>query len=79
MVSHRMTMKTKIVRHGNSRAVVIPVAVADNLGWKVGKQLEVDQLANSLVLRQPQRRSILQAYERVVRSHDELFRRLSHR
>jgi len=72
-------MKTKIVKHGNSRAVVIPAAVADELGWEVGKPVEADLLANSILLHPPKRRSIMKSYARVVLAHDELFRRLADR
>jgi antitoxin component of MazEF toxin-antitoxin module len=72
-------MKTKIARHGNSRAVVLPAEVIARFDWTVGMSVEVDPLANAIVIRPSRKRSIMKAYERVVRDHDELFRRLADR
>ena len=72
-------MKTKVVRAGNSRALIIPSGVADELGWNVGKEVELEHFASALVVRTAPRRSWKRVMARVVRDHEQLIRELAKR
>lgn len=70
-------IKTKIVRTGNSAAVILPVAVLEAKGLKVGDDLEIEDLVSDLVLRVPGRRSAERAVERVIRGHGTVLKKLA--
>ena len=71
--------KTKIIRTGNSAAVILPAAVLASKNIKVGDEVVIEELATDLVLRIPGRRSVMKAGERVLRDHGEVLRKLAAR
>lgn len=76
-----MYMRAKIVRTGNSRAVVIPAAVAAELGWEIGDEVELEPMASGLALVNPSRdrRSIASIGRRILRDNLEVFSELARR
>jgi antitoxin component of MazEF toxin-antitoxin module len=76
-------MKAKIVKHGNGRAVMIPAAIANSLGWQIGKSVELEQLASGVAVRSPAERTrdrdFRRALAEVFRVHDSTFRDLADR
>lgn len=72
-------IKTKIVRTGNSAAVILPAAVLESKKMKIGDEIELEELASDLVLRTPGRRSVTRATERVIRDHGSLLKKLASR
>lgn len=72
-------IKTKIVRTGNSAAVILPAAVLEAKGMKIGDDLEIEELMTDLVLHVPGRRSLPRALDRVVRDHGDVLKKLASR
>lgn len=72
-------IKTKIVRTGNSSAVILPAAVLESKGLKAGDEIEIEELASDLVLRTPRRRSVARAFARVLRDHGDVLKKLASR
>ena len=80
LVVHSSYMiKTKIVRTGNSAAVILPAAVLEAKGLKIGDDLEIEELASDLVLRTPGRRSVTRAIERSISAHGDVLKKLASR
>lgn len=71
------TMKTKIIKVGNSRAVLVPAALANDLGWDVGQQVEIERLTSGLVVHHKPRRSFARALARVIEGQDDTLKRLA--
>jgi antitoxin component of MazEF toxin-antitoxin module len=70
-------MRTKLVRTGNSRAVILPAAVLESQGWETGDPLEVEELTSGVVLRSVPRKSLVAAGKRAIRDHKTLMRELA--
>jgi antitoxin component of MazEF toxin-antitoxin module len=71
-------MKTKIVKVGNSNAVIIPAQTMHERGWQTGDELDLESLANGLVVfESKKRRSVLKIVQRLVAENRGLIRRLS--
>ena len=53
-----MVLKARVVQIGNSRAVIIPMFVAKDLGWELGTELELDVVKEELRLtrRKPEKK-----------------------
>ena len=45
-----MVLKSRVVQVGNSRAVVIPMAIAKELGWDLGTDLTLDVVDGEISL-----------------------------
>jgi antitoxin component of MazEF toxin-antitoxin module len=72
-------MKTRVIKTGNSRAVLVPASLADSLGWEPGKEVELSPLAGGFAVREPGKRNVARAVKRVIRDHEGLFRELARR
>jgi antitoxin component of MazEF toxin-antitoxin module len=74
-------MRAKIVKTGNSRAIVIPAAIAAELGWEIGDEVELEPMASGLALSHPSRnrRSIASIGRRILRDNIEVFEELAKR
>jgi antitoxin component of MazEF toxin-antitoxin module len=73
-------IKTKIVRTGNSAAVILPAAVLEAKGLKIGDDLEIEELVSDLVLRvSGGRRSVARATDRTILEHGAVLKKLASR
>ena len=74
-------MKARIVKTGNSRAVIIPASVASELGWEVGDEIELEPMAEGVALTRSsgKRRSISAIGRRILRESADVFRELAKR
>jgi antitoxin component of MazEF toxin-antitoxin module len=73
-------MHTKIVQTGNSRAVIIPAALANQLDWNPGDVVDATLMATGLTITPPATaRSIRSVARRIMRERDEVFRELASR
>lgn len=73
-------MQTKIVRSGNSKAVIIPAEIARALGWDIGDKIDLQHLATGIMLADPKKgRSARSIGREIMREHAELFQALADR
>jgi antitoxin component of MazEF toxin-antitoxin module len=72
-------VKTKIVRTGNSRAVILPTAVLESQHLDAGDEVEIEELVHGVVIRLPGKRSARLAGLRVIRDHMDIIRGLAKR
>lgn len=72
-------LKTKIVRTGNSRAVILPASILESQELDAGDEVEIEELVSGVVVRPIPRRSFRSAGRRAIRDHQEIFRELAKR
>lgn len=73
-----LTMKTRIVRVGNSNAIILPAQVVRERGWETGDEVDLEGLTNGfVVLESRKRRDILGIVRKLVAENRGLVRRLA--
>jgi antitoxin component of MazEF toxin-antitoxin module len=71
-------MRTKIIKVGNSNAVIIPTQTMHERGWATGDELELEALSSGLVVIESRRhRDVLGIVRRLVVENRGLLRRLA--
>ncbi len=72
-------MRTKVIKTGNSHAIIMPAVVLRSQGFNIGDDLEIEEIASGVIVRPVPRRSVMAAAKRVIRDHAELLRELAKR
>ena len=75
-----MVLRKKLVRHGNSYALILDKPILDMLGVGVGEEVEIFLFGRELLITSElgmTHEEALAAFERVKARHDETFRKLA--
>lgn len=71
-------MKTRIVKVGNSNAIILPAQAVRERGWETGDEVDLEGLTNGfVVLESRKRRDILGIVRKLVAENRGLVRRLA--
>ena len=70
-------MKTRIIKVGDSHAIVIPDEIARGHGWRAGDELDLEELSTGFIAIESRRRKdIVGIARKLVAENSELIRRL---
>jgi antitoxin component of MazEF toxin-antitoxin module len=71
-------MDTKIVRVGNSQALILPVEVMRERGWKIGDVVELQLLSSGVVaIEKDKRKRVSAIIHKLVIANKDLIRQLA--
>ena len=72
-------IKAKIVRTGNSKAIIIPSAILESKDLDVGDEVEIEEMTSGLFVRRSPPKSYRRSAERVIRRNRRIFAELAKR
>jgi antitoxin component of MazEF toxin-antitoxin module len=74
-------MRTKVIRTGNSRAVLIPASISTSEAqdWNIGDEVEIESIPSGLHIRRKPRRSVLTIAKRVMKRNEAMLHALAKR